>query len=278
MSLKLSRLGHVYGTGTGWAATALQGVDFELSRGELVLVVGATGSGKSTLLRVAAGLLEPTEGRVSIDDSPLTTSSARGLVGLCFQSPESQLFAETLLDDAAFGPHNLGATPEAAAAAARDALTAVGLDPEVFGQRSPFTLSGGEARRAALAGVLAMKPRYLLLDEPTAGLDSRGRARVRAAVANAREGAGIALVTHDPGEFLGEADRVLVLDSGQTRFWGPTAELLSDPAPLSEAGVEVPPMLEVQRLARERGIDAGPATMDGARAAAALARAGGWCA
>lgn len=277
MSLKLSGIRHVYGPGTSWAASALAGVDFELSEGELVLVVGATGSGKSTLLRLASGLLEPTEGSASIDGSPLSVASARGAVGLCFQSPEAQLFAETLLADVAFGPRNLGATPEAAEAAARDALAAVGLDPHVFGQRSPFTLSGGEARRAALAGVLAMRPRYLLLDEPTAGLDARGRARVRAAVGNAREGSGVALVTHDPGEFLGDADRVLVLDSGETRFWGPVADLLQDPTPLSDAGVEVPPVLEVQLLARGRGVDAGTPTMNAELAAAALARAGGWC-
>lgn len=278
MPLRLSGIGHTYGAGLAWAARALEGVELEVSSGELVLVVGATGSGKSTLLRIAAGLLPPSHGAAEIDGRPLTSASARGAVGLCFQNAESQLFAETLAEDAAFGPRNLGATPAAARAAAHDALAAVGLDPDAYGPRSPFTLSGGEARRAALAGVLAMRPRYLLLDEPTAGLDARGRRLVREAVRHARKGAGVALVTHDPGEFLGEADRVLVLDAGCTRFWGDAAQLIADPSPLAEAGVEVPPVLQVQAAAHARGLDAGKPTMDVAGAARALARAGGWCA
>lgn len=278
MPLSLSGIGHTYGAGLAWAAQALDGVDLEVNPGELVLVVGATGSGKSTLLRIAAGLLPATSGEAGIDGVPLNAASARGVVGLCFQNAESQLFAETLVDDAAFGPRNLGATPEAAKTAARDALAAVGLDPDAFGDRSPFTLSGGEARRAALAGVLAMRPRYLLLDEPTAGLDARGRRLVREAVRHAREGAGVALVTHDPGEFLGEADRVLVLEAGRPRFWGDAVKLAEDPSPFAEAGVEVPAVLQAQVAARARGLDAGEPTLDVSVAARALARAGGWCA
>ena len=174
MGLTVEGAGHVYGNGTAWAQRALGGVSLTVESGELVAVLGATGSGKSTLLRLMTGLLAPTEGRVLVDDEEACAALARGRVGLVFQRPEAQLFAETVVDDVAFGPRNLGASLADSRVAARAALRAVGLDPAVFGQRSPFTLSGGEARRVAVAGVLAMRPAYLLLDEPTAGLDAHG--------------------------------------------------------------------------------------------------------
>lgn len=280
MSLTLSQISHAYSLGREGKrelmTQALREVDFEVAAGELVLVLGTTGSGKSTLMRLASGLMPLQSGTANIDGAPLDSSTARGAVGMCFQSAESQLFAESVLEDAAFGPRNLGVEAAEADEAARDALEAVGLPVREYGSRSPFGLSGGEARRAALAGVLAMQPRYLTLDEPTAGLDAPGRALVREAIRRARAHAGVAVVTHDPGEFLGEADRVLVLDAGAARFWGAACEILADPAPLEAAGLEVPALLAVQRLARERGLDAGPPSLDVAQVAQALARAGGW--
>ncbi|TLM80460.1 MAG: ATP-binding cassette domain-containing protein, partial [Actinobacteria bacterium] len=208
MSLVARDVTHVYSAGTSFAATALDGVSLELESGGLALVIGRTGSGKSTLLRVLAGLMQPTGGTVEADGAPLG-DAVRGAVAMVFQDAESQLFADTVLEDAAFGPRNLGRSEQEAASDAADALESVGLPPAVFGARSPFSLSGGEARRAALAGVLAMRPRYLLLDEPTAGLDARGRRAVREAVARVREGGvGVVVVSHDADEWLAAADRV----------------------------------------------------------------------
>lgn len=276
MALTLERVGYTYAAGTSFAEVALADVSLSVEPGELVLVLGATGSGKSTLLRLAAGLMEPCAGGATIDGAPLTRASARGVVGLVFQDAESQLFAETIAADVEFGPRNLGADDQAAHAAATDALSAVGLDPAAFGPRSPFTLSGGEARRAAIAGVLAMRPRYLLMDEPTAGLDASGRRAVVAIVRDARERSGVIVVSHSPEEFLGEATRVLVVASGATVFWDEATRLVADPSPFSRAGLRAPDVLRVQLAARERGMDVGALTLDPLAAARSLARAGGW--
>jgi energy-coupling factor transport system ATP-binding protein len=253
VALRLDNVGYTYAPGTSYEQAAVQGVSLEVAHGELVLLVGATGSGKSTLLRIAAGLLAVDTGNAVIDGEPLTASTARGRVGLVFQNPESQLFAESVSADVAFGPKNLGASDDEAADRASEALEAVGLDPGSFGPRSPFALSGGEARRVAIAGVLAMRPSYLLLDEPTAGLDVRGRAAVAGGLERIRHEVGIVVVTHDAEEFLGQADRVLVLAAGIPVFSGTSDELLTDPSPLEDAGVGLPPLVEVQVLAREAG-------------------------
>jgi len=274
--LTLTDISYTYSADTGYADPALRGVDFDVAPGELVLILGATGSGKSTLLRIAAGLLGAQSGSALIDGAVLERSTARGAVGLVFQDAESQLFADTLLEDVAFGPKNLGADLAQAHIAARDALAAVGLDPASFSQRSPFTLSGGEARRAAIAGVLAMKPRYLLTDEPTAGLDAGGRRILRDLLLDARADAGVVVVSHTAEEFLGEADRVLILDGGETHWYGKASELVADPSVLVAAGLAAPDVLEAQRLAKLAGIDAGAFAVDPVIAADRLANAGGW--
>jgi len=225
---------------------------------------------------VAAGLLEPQTGTASIDGSPLTRATARGAVGLVFQDAESQLFAETIAADVAFGPRNLGMPAEEVAHHVTDALALVGLPEPDYGRRSPFTLSGGEARRAAIAGVLAMRPRYLLLDEPTAGLDSRGRRSIRDAIAEARKDAGIVVVSHSAEEFLGEADRVLLLADGEAAFTGSARELIDEPGHFERAGLIAPDVLRVQQLATEAGHDVRPFSLDPLAAAASLARIGGW--
>jgi energy-coupling factor transport system ATP-binding protein len=276
MALTLGSVGYTYSTGTSLELRALAGVSLSVEPGELVLVLGSTGSGKSTLLRLCAGLLEPDEGAARLDEVPLTRSTARGAVGLVFQDAESQLFAETLSADVAFGPRNLGATADEAAGRARDALASVGLDPESYGGRSPFALSGGEARRAAIAGVLAMRPRYLLLDEPTAGLDARGRGAVREVVRSMRAGAGVVVVSHSAEEFLGEADRVVVLAQGKQVFTGDAHGLIADPSPFETAGLIAPDVLRFQMIARARGCDCSPFTLDPVLAAANAHRAGGW--
>jgi len=276
VSLRLADVGYTYGEGTSFATRALDGVSLDVAVGELVLVLGATGSGKSTLLRVAAGLLEPQQGSATIEGAPLARDTARGNVGLVFQDAEAQLFADTLVEDVAFGPKNMGRSAEEATAQALESLLAVGLDPDVFAERSPFSLSGGEARRAAIAGVLAMQPRYLLADEPTAGLDAGGRAALRRLLLEARERAGVVVVSHTAEEFLGSADRAMVLAGGACTWYGPGDALVADPSVLEEAGLVAPPLLEVQMRARLRGLDAGPFTLDAGRAAERIAAAGGW--
>lgn len=276
MSLRLTDISYTYAADTDYAEAALRGVSLDVAPGELVLVLGATGSGKSTLLRIAAGLMEPRSGSATIDDDPLDRASARGAVGLVFQDAESQLFADTLIDDVAFGPKNLGMDAVSAQAAASEALEAVGLAPAVFGTRSPFSLSGGEARRAAIAGVLAMRPRYLLADEPTAGLDAGGRRLLKSLILHTRERAGVVVVSHTAEEFLGEADRVLVLSAGTTHWYGQASDVVADPDVLVGAGLVAPDVLEVQRLARQAGLSIDGFVLDPDRAGRRLAEAGGW--
>lgn len=274
MALTASAITCEYASGTAVAARALDDVSLNLQPGRLTVVLGPTGSGKTTLLRALAGLLPLTAGTVGVDGRPVSgPGSVKGSVGLVFQRPESQFFALTVEEDCAFGPRNLGRTAQQARADAREALASVGLDPDVFGSREPWSLSGGEARRAALAGVLAMRPRYLLLDEPTAGLDAAGRRSIADVVSDARSRAGVLVVTHDPEMFLGEADEVLVLRAGRLTFEGDVSALLASLRTLSETGVIEPP--EVPRLllmASDRGHAVhGALTLDPERAAAILA-------
>ncbi|MDZ4179239.1 MAG: ATP-binding cassette domain-containing protein [Coriobacteriia bacterium] len=271
----LTDVGYVYSRGTGFEHRALKGVSLTLKPGEMVLVLGSTGSGKSTLLRVIAGLLQDFDGRVELGGSPVSgpfAESGHG-IGIVFQSPESQLFAESVLDDIAFGPRNQRRSPEEVMRAARTAMETVGLSYDEFASRSPFTLSGGEARRVALAGVLAMNPMYLLLDEPTAGLDVEGRRSLRLALEQARRSAGILIVTHDAEEFLGTADRVLILDAGRTAHYGDTTDLLERPGVFAEAGLREPEVLRTQVKALEAGINPGVMTLDPEKAATCLVAA-----
>ena len=276
MSLTLSRVTYAYRRGQALAGTALADVSIALHTGRMTLIIGATGSGKSTLLRAAAGLLVPDAGEVQIDGCPLLPDAARGEVGLIFQDAESQLFADTVLEDVEFGPRNMGGSRETARAAAIAALADVGLAAEAFGDRSPFTLSGGEARRAAIAGVLAMRPRYLLADEPTAGLDAAGRRRVRDLLRAQKAHAGVGVVSHASEEFLSDADDVVMMSNGAVAWSGPVAELLADPSLFEVAGLRAPDVLQVQLEARRRGLTVERCTLDPEMAGAALATAGGW--
>lgn len=275
MALTLSGISHTYGPDTSFAVQALVDVDLTVEAGRLTVVLGPTGSGKSTLLGIGSGLVTPTAGAVTLDGVPAigVLAGKESGVGLVFQAPEAQLFAETVLEDVAFGPSNLGLDRDESRQRAREALLSVDMDPEVFGERSPFALSGGEARRVALAGVLAMQPAYLLLDEPTAGLDARGRDAVLRVLDRLIPSTGVAIVTHDAEEFLGRADDVLLLAEGHSVYCGPVAGLLREPALLEQAGLVVPDVVKVLHAARSAGIAVEPDTADPARAASSLARA-----
>lgn len=275
MALVLEDIHYTYSVRRGYEVPALAGVSLVVEPGELVLVVGSTGSGKSTLLRMCAGLLAPQAGVATLDGEVLSASGTRGKVGLVFQDPESQLFADTIIEDVAFGPVNLGTPGAQAREVAAAAMKEVGLDPDAFGHRSPFSLSGGEARRAAIAGVIAMRPRYLLADEPTAGLDVSGRAAVRELLLAQKARAGVLVVSHAAEEFLGSADRLVVMSDGIIEWAGRAADVIADPAAVERTTLRLPDVLEVQRLARARGLVVTQSTLEPQLAAERLALAAG---
>lgn len=221
---------------------ALDGATVTAAPGRVLLVAGRSGSGKSTLAGVLAGVLETDAGEARLGDSPVRP----GMVGLCQQRAENQLFCDTVLDDVAFGPRNLGATTGEADARAREALRSLGVDEVLWG-RSPFALSGGQRRRVALAGVVAMRPGAYVLDEPTNGLDAEGRDQLHAVVRRlAAAGAAAVVISHDVGEWLRVVDDVVLLESGCVAWHGPATQLPGDTAPFAAAGMQPP--LEVAIL------------------------------
>jgi energy-coupling factor transport system ATP-binding protein len=216
-SLFLNNVTYSYAINTDAEHEVLKGVNLNIAPGSCTLISGTTGSGKSTLLRILSGLLEPTMGNATFSDGSKIFPSA---VGIVFQHPESQLFGQTVEDEIAFGPNNLGLIPNKTVRAniVREALDAVGLDPKVFFHRSPFSLSGGEMRRVAIASVLAMRPTFLLLDEPTAGLDAKGRAFIHELIKQlVNATAGVVVVSHDVEEFESQVNDHLLLKDG--RLW-----------------------------------------------------------
>ncbi|HLT58498.1 MAG TPA: energy-coupling factor transporter ATPase [Limnochordales bacterium] len=233
MPIVVKDLHYTYNAGTPWAVPALRGVSLTVGDGEFVGVIGPMGAGKSTLAQHLNGLLRPPPGTVWVDGQDVGARegdllAVRRRVGLVFQFPERQLFAETVAADVAFGPRNLGLAPDAAAERARVALGMVGLDYEALKDRSPFSLSGGQQRRVALAGVLAMGPRYLILDEPTAGLDPAGRRELLGLLArlHREQGLAVVLITHHLEDVVRLAQKVVVLAQGRVAMAGPPAAVL----------------------------------------------------
>ena len=259
MHIWVESLTHIYARGTPAERVALRGITLEIGPGERVGISGPTGSGKSTLVQHIAGLLTPASGRVLLDGVPAhaRTPEARARrhqVGLAFQFPEAQMFELTVFQEVAFGPRHLGLNTDEIAARVRWALEMVGLDPESFAERVPFALSGGEMRRVALASILALKPRVLILDEPTAGLDPRGRSDILARLRawQAETGATLILVSHHLDEMAGLVDRVVLLANGQVVADGPTRSVLGNGHRLRAAGLSPPPgvaLLEALRAA-----------------------------
>lgn len=260
MLIRVKDLVYTYAPGTPLARAALRGVSLEISPGERVGILGPTGSGKSTLAQHLAGLLEPTAGRVWLNGTVAHERTApararRRRVGLAFQYPEDQIFEQTVFREVAFGPRNLGLEETEIARRVRWALGMVGLDAAEMEDRVPFTLSGGEMRRVALAGVLAMHPEVLILDEPTAGLDPRGRRELLARVRIWQEETGLTLilVSHNLDELARVVERVVLLQGGQVVADGPVRRVLSDGELLRATGLDVPRPVALLQALREAG-------------------------
>jgi len=247
MMIVVDALSHIYAPDTPLARVALRSVTLSISPGERVGVAGPTGSGKSTLIQHLAGLLDPSSGRVLLDGVPASgkgqeSQSRRRQVGIAFQYPEEQVFEQTVGREVAFGPRNLGLDSGEIHERVRWALNLVGLDAPAFLDRSPFTLSGGELRRVSLAGVLALQPAVLILDEPTAGLDPRGRGSLLERIdAWQRETSStLIIVSHDLAALAQLIDRVVLLRGAEIVADGPSRSVLGDPARLTGAGLEPP--------------------------------------
>lgn len=284
MSIKLSNIYHTYSKGTPFERLALNNVSLEIAKGEIVAIIGHTGSGKSTLVQHLNGLLKPDKGQATINDIDITAKgaqakAARQQVGMVFQYPEHQLFAETVFEDIAFGPRNKGVEEEAVAKQVREAMEFVGLDYDTFAQRSPFQLSGGQMRRVAIAGVVAMNPDYLVLDEPSAGLDPRSRNAVFKEIMSLHKSRGIAivLVTHSMEEAVKYADRLLVINAGKVLFDGTPAEIFKEhAAELVEVGVDVPQVYKLADLLRQSGVALPENIKDDVSLVKAIKKAKGW--
>lgn len=269
MPITLEAVSHIYQPGTPYEWHALQGVSLAIPDGQFWGIIGATGSGKSTLIQHLNGLLKPTTGRVLVDGTDVNQKGVdlkriRQQVGLVFQYPEHQLFGETIHEDVAFGPRNMGLPEGEVERRVRSALAQVGLD-ESFLPRSPFTLSGGQARRVALAGVLAMEPKVLVLDEPTAGLDPQGRRDLLAMVRGfPSQGMTVVLVSHSMDDVAALADQVVVMHQGTVWGQGTPQELFSRRTELEAIGLGVPAAALLTSLLQERGwpLGAQAVTMD----------------
>ncbi len=274
MSITVRDLVHVYHPGTPLETKALNGVEFEAEKGKWVAVVGHTGSGKSTLAQHLNGLLLPSSGSVSIDGITIgpgekSLRAVRQKVGLVFQYPEQQLFEETVFQEVAFGPKNWGFTPEEIKNEVEKSLAQVGIGPELFGA-NPFRLSGGQKRRVAIASVLSSRPDYLVLDEPTAGLDSSGKKQLLSLLVDLKSlGKGIVHVTHDMDLALGLADMVFVLDDGKSLLWGPPELILWELLERDIRGLVIPPLVRFAGRLRDLGFEV-PLTWDPIRLAEAI--------
>ena len=264
MSIQVKNLKHIYEKGMPGESVALEDITFFVEDGEFLGIIGHTGSGKSTLLQHLNGLLKPDEGTIEIGDTDITASGIsmveiRKRIGLVFQYPEYQLFEETVAKDVAFGPRNLGLGEEEIEERVREAIELVGLDYEKFKDRSPFELSGGQKRRVAIAGVIAMRPEVLILDEPTAGLDPKAHKDVLTMIeeVHRRTGNITILVSHNMADIAGLSDKVLVIDSGRMVTIGTPKEVFSQRRELSGVGLDLPPITQLTESLRDRGMEIG---------------------
>ena len=258
--LETENLTHYYENGMAGAVAAIENINVKFEKGEIVGIIGHTGSGKSTLLQHLNGLLKPDSGRVllcgeDINKDKRTLRAARFRVGLCFQYPEYQLFEETVYKDISFGPKNMGLDSAEIDRRVRRAAEFVGLSEEHL-KKSPFDLSGGEKRRAAIAGVMAMEPEVLILDEPTAGLDPRGREVILSLVRTYREqtGSTVILVSHSMEDVARYADRLIVMNHGQKVFDGAPKEVFRHYRELETMGLAAPQVTYIVHGLKEHGV------------------------
>ena len=261
MQIQVKNLTHVYSEGMPYESVALTDISFEITKGEFVGIIGHTGSGKSTLIQHLNGLLKPKSGSIFIDETDITAKDVkmrdiRRRIGLVFQYPEYQLFEETVKKDVAFGPLNLGLSQEEADERTREAIGLVGLNYDEVADRSPFELSGGQKRRVAIAGVIAMKPEALILDEPTAGLDPKAHRDILQMIEQIHrvQQNSIILVSHNMGDIGRLADKVLVMDRGRLALTGTPREVFSQSELLESLGLGLPPAAYLMRELQKRGV------------------------
>ena len=259
--LQVQNLHHVYSAGTPFEHIALKDVSFSVERGEFIGIIGHTGSGKSTLMQHLNGLLKPTSGKILLDGKDIwtdkvTTRQSRFRVGLVFQYPEYQLFEETVYKDIAFGPKNMGLSDEETDRRVREAAALVGIT-EAQLEVSPFDLSGGQKRRVAIAGVIAMEPEVLILDEPTAGLDPSGREDILANIEAYRQAknATIMMVSHSMSDVARLTDRLLVMCDAQLAMDGTPDEVFCHAQQLLDMGLDIPPLTRVFLQLQKQGLD-----------------------
>lgn len=262
MSIKIENLTHVYMPKSPFEKKALDNVNLVIEDGEFLALIGHTGSGKSTLIQHLNGLLEPTSGRILVDDIDITNKEAklteiRKKIGLVFQYPEYQLFEETIEKDIAFGPNNLGLSSEEVSRRVKKSMEMVGLDYETYKDVSPFDLSGGQKRRVAIAGVIAMEPKVLILDEPTAGLDPQGRDDILEQIKLLHEKykMTIVLVSHSMEDVGKLAQRIVVMNKGKVELLGKPSEVFKEVETLEKIGLAVPQVTYLMRVLRERGFN-----------------------
>ena len=262
MSICVENVSYIYGKGTPFEKVALSNVSLTIEKGEFIGIIGHTGSGKSTLIQHLNGLLHPTEGRVTVDGVDLAGKSKEALakrhsVGMVFQYPEHQLFEETVAKDIAFGPHNQGYDEEEIKKRVKSAMKFAGIDYEMFAERSPFRLSGGQQRRVAIAGVIAMHPDFLILDEPSAGLDPVGRREIFSRIRSWYEKGvfSVILVSHNMDDIARLATRLLVMHEGRIILDGnPMDIFLHHRKELQDCGVDAPPLTQTLLYLKEKGI------------------------
>ena len=260
MDINFKNVSFIYGEKTPFEKLALDNIDLTIKKGEFVGIIGHTGSGKSTLIQHFNGILKPTSGDVFIGDmntkdKALAKSGLRYKIGLVFQYPEYQLFEETIEKDIAFGPRNMGLSEEEVTERVKEAMELVGLDYETKKDKSPFEISGGQKRRVAIAGILAMKPGILILDEPTAGLDPKGRDELFFQIKNLYEknNITIVLISHSMEDVAKLVNRIIIMKDGHIHLDKKTKEAFSDVDDLKKVGLNVPQITELMDVLRKKG-------------------------
>ena len=252
MSIIVRHLTHIYSKGLPGETVALDDVSFEIASGECIGIIGHTGSGKSTLLQHMNGLLKPHSGEIIVSDMNIGDGSVKKVdisknVGLVFQYPEYQLFEETVAKDVAFGPRNLGVPEDEISSIVRESIELLGLDYDAVAEKSPFELSGGQKRRVAIAGVLAMKPKVLILDEPTAGLDPASKHDMLEVIKRLRQERNliVVFVSHNMKDIAELSDRIIVMNGGKLVMNGSPKEVFARASELKSMGLSVPPVTEI---------------------------------